>query len=222
MRAGVDRRRARRGGASTARPSGRRGARCRRRDRCCRPAGTTAAPAAAHAGSDGGDLGGVARPDDERRLAAEAARPVGGVRGGDVGVGEDVVGADDVGQRAGQSGSSRHRVTRPGRSSSVCRARPTGPSSSNSRASARPTPVGCHVRHRPAAHPLADRVAVQGDDEVGVDELHLVGLGVAAERVAAVGERAIRWNGDGSSSGSSGTVRIHTVVAPGPLSSPGG
>ena len=32
----------------------------------------------------------------------------------------------------------------------------------------------------------------------------------------------IRWNGDGSSSGSSGTVRIHTVVAPGPWSSPSG
>ena len=32
----------------------------------------------------------------------------------------------------------------------------------------------------------------------------------------------IRWNGDGTSSASSGTVRIHARVGPGPGPSPGG
>ncbi len=31
---------------------------------------------------------------------------------------------------------------------------------------------------------------MQRDDEIGVDELHLIGIGVPAEGVAAVGQRA--------------------------------
>ena len=48
---------------------------------------------------------------------------------------------------------------------------------------------------------------------------------VAYERLKALPQSAggvMRWNGDGSSSGRIGMVRIHTVVAPGPPSSPGG
>ena len=85
-----------------------------------------------------------------------------GVRRRDVGVREHVLGADDLGER--RPGGRRHGgPSRAGRSSSVCSARPTGPSSSNSRASARPDPVRLPVRRHPAAQPLADRVAVQGD-----------------------------------------------------------
>ena len=81
--------RARRGGAGRGR-SRRAAAPIRRPARCCRPAGTTAAPASPHTRTTGGNLVDRGRAHDGRGRAAEAARPVANLAGDDVGIGEHV------------------------------------------------------------------------------------------------------------------------------------
>ncbi len=104
----------------------------------------------------------------------------------------------------------------------VCIALPTIPSSSNSSASASPMPSGCHcaTARDPSQSPTGSRCSA-----IVRSGLTNAISSPPACRLNALPQSAsgqIRWNGDGSSPGSSGSVFIHTVVAPGSGVSPSG
>ncbi len=104
----------------------------------------------------------------------------------------------------------------------VWRARPTGPRSSKRSESLMPMPVGSQrdTESMPSHSPTGGRWS----RTVRSVFMKAIEIGSALREIAlpqsASGQ--IRWNGDGDSSGSSGTERIHARVGPGPSVSPGG
>ena len=108
---GVDRRRGGRAGAATARRRPRRRAPRRRPARCCRPAARRRRPRRAPR-QHGGHLVGRAGRTTAGGAGPRSARPVDLVAGADVGVGEDVLGADDGRQRREVRGRAGQRAAR--------------------------------------------------------------------------------------------------------------
>ena len=97
---------------------------------------------------------------------------------------------------------------------SVWTARPTAPcSSAEPQRSGHPDPRRLPpVRPSTSPKPVTDRLAVQDDGSVvGLTNVYCVVSALHREHVAAVRERAVRWNGGGISSPSNGTVRIQAV-----------
>ncbi len=70
------------------------------------PWGTSAAPASAQRRTTSLTCAVSTWSDDESGLAAVAPGPVDGVRGRDVGIGEHVLGPDDLGERSRERGRS--------------------------------------------------------------------------------------------------------------------
>ena len=171
--------------SSRARPSARRAARCRRRGRCCRPAATTGAPASAHARRTRGDLGGVAGRTTSS--ASPRKRPVQSVA-------YDAVTSGSASTWSGPttSASAARQRAHAGPGAAAASAGPARPDRRRRTAGRRRarSPIGCHgeTARLPIHSPTGSRCRAM--TQVGVDELHLVRLGVAAEGVAAVGERA--------------------------------
>jgi len=105
---------------------------------------------------------------------------------------------------------------------SVWSALPPGPRSSKSTESLMPIPLGSQreIESDPSHSPTGGRWS-----RIVRSLLTNVSGGGSALREIALPQSAsgqIRWNGVGVSSASSGSVRIHARVGPGPGSSPGG
>ena len=216
----VDRTELRSAGGSTRRPSAAAGARCPRRDPCCRPGGPTPRRRRRTAGRP-------PPPRRRRRAGRRAGRRPGTARSSPWRTGRS---------RRGRSARGRRRRPRPGRAragprsrpsaagrrSSVCSARPTGPSRRTAGHRPDPTPFDCQCADTrlPSHSPTGSRCNAMIRSVL----TNCTSVG-SAWRLNALPQSAngqIRWNGDGSSSGSSGTVRIQTVVGPWPGPSPGG